>query len=42
LYNKKTLDIDEFKEAIKGEITVTPDKMLRETMGTSRDRLEQC
>jgi len=41
VYLTKPRDIDELKNAIKEEITATPD-MVRKAMSTLRDRLELC
>jgi hypothetical protein len=41
-YLTKPSDTDELKNAIKEEMTATPDNMLRKAMSTLRDRLEQC
>ena len=41
VYLTKPRDIDELKNAIKEEITATPDNMVRKAMSTLRDRLEQ-
>jgi len=42
VYLTKPRDIDELKNAIKEEITATPDNMVRKAMSTLCDRLEQC
>ena len=42
VYLTKPRDIDELKNAIKEEITVTPYNMVTEAMRTLSDRLEQC
>jgi hypothetical protein len=42
VYLTKPRDIDEFKNAIKEEITAIPDNLVREAMRTLRDRPEQC
>jgi hypothetical protein len=41
VYLTKPRDIDELKNAIKEEITATPD-MVRKAISTLRDRLELC
>jgi hypothetical protein len=42
VYLMKPPDVDELKNAIKEEITATPDNLVREAMRTLCDRLEQC
>jgi ActR/RegA family two-component response regulator len=42
VYLMKPSNVDEIKNAIKEEITATPDNMVREAMRTLCDRLKQC
>jgi hypothetical protein len=42
VYLMKPCDVDELKNAVREEITATPDNMVREAMRTLCDRLEQC
>jgi hypothetical protein len=42
VYFTKPRDFDELKNAIKDEIRAMPDNMVRGTVRTLCDRLEQC